>query len=263
VRPVRGRRKKVGDANSIDCNAWSRELKAASGSGVFVPLPRPETVEDLWADGIDLDQTDEIAEELASHTAETLALPASVDAATLAAWVVRIVDRDECAFEALYDATSSRVFTFVQRITQNVALAEEAVEETFWQAWRQAPRFDAVRGKVVTWLLSMARSRAIDALRRDKRFAHDELPDDDSIEGTDDALPHHLLDSARQGQALHAALAMLDAKSRQLVSLAFLRGLTHEEIAAQTALPLGTVKSLIRRSLQQMRQVLEDGSGKP
>jgi RNA polymerase sigma-70 factor (ECF subfamily) len=89
------------------------------------------------------------------------------------------------------------------------------------------------------------------------------MPDDDSIEGTDDTLPHHLLDSARQGRALRAALAMLDAKSRQLVSLAFLRGLTHEEISAQTGLPLGTVKSLIRRSLQQMRQVLEDGSGKP
>jgi RNA polymerase sigma-70 factor (ECF subfamily) len=240
-------------------------LKAVSGSGDFVPLPPPvpDPDEDLWAAGIDLDQTDEIAEELAPDIAETLALPASVDGATLAAWVVRIVDRDECAFEALYDATSSRVFAFVQRITQNVALAEEVVEDTFWQAWRQAPRFDAVRGKVVSWLLSMARSRAIDALRRDNRFAHDELPADDSIEGTYDTLPHHLLDSARQGQALHAALAMLDAKSRQLVSLAFLRGLTHEEIAAQTALPLGTVKSLIRRSLQQLRQVLEDGSAKP
>jgi RNA polymerase sigma-70 factor (ECF subfamily) len=237
-------------------------MTSAGGLAPFVPLPWPETAEELWADETDLDQTDETAEEFAPDDAETLALPASVDGATLAAWVERIVDRDERAFEALYDATSSRVLAFVQRITQNVALAEEVVEDTFWQAWRQAPRFDAVRGKVVTWLLAMARSRAIDALRRDKRFAHDELPEDDSIEGTDDALPQDLVDAARQGEALHAALEKLDPKSRQLVSLAFLRGLTHEEIAVQTALPLGTVKSLIRRSLQQLRCVLEAGHEK-
>jgi hypothetical protein len=81
------------------------------------------------------------------------------------------------------------------------------VEDTFWQVWRQAPRFDVGRGKAITWLLAMARSRAIDALRRDKRFAHDEMPDDDAVEDADDALPADLVDAARRGQAVHLALA--------------------------------------------------------
>lgn len=231
-------------------------MTSTGSASPFWPALRREADDDLLEDepGDDADIADD---------AGPAARCAAPDEATLAGWVERIVDRDERALEALYDATSRRVFAFVQRITGNVALAEEVVEDTFWQVWRQAPRFDVVRGKAITWLLSMARSRAIDALRRDKRFAHDEMPDDDAVEGADDVLPADLVDAARQGKAVHLALEQLDSKSRQLVSLAFLRGLTHEEIAAQTALPLGTVKSLIRRSLQQLRCVLEAGHAKP
>jgi RNA polymerase sigma-70 factor (ECF subfamily) len=184
---------------------------------------------------------------------------ATADDATLAAWIDRIVERDERALEALYDATAGRVLGAVRRVVRDSALAEEVVEDTFWQVWRQAPRFDAARGRAVTWLLAIARSRAIDALRRDQRFAHDELPEDDRIDDAAGLDPRELLQSDRARAALLGALDALDARSRQLVSLAFLRGLTHEEIAAQCALPLGTVKSLIRRALQQLRQKLEAG----
>jgi RNA polymerase sigma factor (sigma-70 family) len=114
----------------------------------------------------------------------------------------------------------------------------------------------------MTWLLAMARSRAIDALRRDQRFLHDDLGDESQLEQTGTvAPPQDLLDTARGASALHMALEQLDARARQLVSLAFFRGLTHEEIAIQEQLPLGTVKSLIRRSLQQLRLSLQTTLG--
>lgn len=187
----------------------------------------------------------------------TAGLPARADAAALAALMARVVDRDERALAQLYDEISSRVYGLALRICRRAAMAEEVVEDAFWQAWRQAPRFDPGRGEVMTWLLAIARSRAIDALRRDERFRHEELSDDDA-ETTAEPEPAalDLLDAMRGERRVHEALATLDARSRQLVALAFFRGLTHEEIATQANLPLGTVKSLIRRALLQLRQTL-------
>lgn len=191
-------------------------------------------------------------------------LAVRADAAALAALMARIVERDERALAQLYDETSSRVYGLALRICRRAAMAEEVVEDAFWQAWRQAPRFDAERGEVMTWLLAIARSRAIDALRRDERFRHEELCDDDA-EATAESAPAalDLLDAMRGERRVHEALATLDARSRQLVALAFFRGLTHEEIATQAGLPLGTVKSLIRRALLQLRQLLAAEPSKP
>jgi len=212
------------------------------------------------ADWAVLDESD--GEALPVADAEAPAQPAAVaarlDDGELTALIQRVVHQDERALEALYDATSRRVHALVLRIVQRRALAEEVVEDTFWQVWRQAARFDATRGRPLTWLLAMARSRAIDALRRDQRFQHEELPEDDQAEAATGAPPpQDLLDATRGAGALHAALLRLDARSRQLVGLAFFRGLTHEEIAEQEQLPLGTVKSLIRRALQALRTHLE------
>jgi len=199
-----------------------------------------------------------------SDDLDLAAVPARPSAVTdelqLQAWMRRVVDRDERALALLYDASAARVYGLVLRITRRAALAEEVVEDTYWQAWRQAPRFDAGRGKVITWLLAIARSRAIDALRRDERFQHAELPEEDELMiAAGAALPAHDLLEATRGEArVHAAVAALEPRARQLVALAFFRGLTHEEIAAQTGMPLGSVKSLIRRSLQQLRSLLDD-----
>ncbi|MFT3821417.1 MAG: sigma-70 family RNA polymerase sigma factor [Rubrivivax sp.] len=180
----------------------------------------------------------------------------------LAAWLDAIVERDERALGALYDATVTRVYGFVRRIVRNEALAQEVVEDTYFQVWRQAPRYDGARGGAMSWLLAMARSRAIDALRREARFEHEELADDDGAQvGDARALPaDELLALARHHAALHHALQQLGAQPRQLVSLAFFRGLSHEEIADQMRLPLGTVKSQIRRALLTLRQSLADGA---
>lgn len=184
---------------------------------------------------------------------------ASVDDACLAQWIDRIVARDEAALAALYDATLSRTYGLVLRIVRRAALAEEVVEDTYFQVWRQAPRFDAQRGKALTWLLAMARSRAIDALRREARFRHDSLDDEAAAEPADgQPAQDELLAVAMRHADLHQALMALQAQPRQLVALAFFRGLSHEEIASHTELPLGTVKSQIRRALLTLRQRLGD-----
>ena len=175
----------------------------------------------------------------------------------LPALIERVIDHDERALAALYDATFSRVYGIAFRIVRSTALAEEVVEDTYFQAWRQAARFDAARGGPLTWLLGIARSRAIDALRREARFVHDEL-DAEAGDGiaADAPTGEDLLDVARNHADLHRALMKLQAQPRQLVALAFFRGLTHEEIASQTRLPLGTVKAQIRRALMTLRAAL-------
>ena len=195
-----------------------------------------------------------------AHPAVVRAHAASdADDARLAAWIDAIVDHDERALSALYDATVARVYTIVQCLVRRSALSEEVVEDTYFQVWRQAARFDAARGRPMTWLLGMARSRAIDAIRREARFEHASLDDEAGAEIEDTSTTaDDLLDAARCHADLHRALMLLNAQPRQLVALAFLRGMSHEEIADHTALPLGTVKSQIRRALITLRDVLGD-----
>jgi RNA polymerase sigma factor (sigma-70 family) len=177
----------------------------------------------------------------------------------VAAWIDRIVDRDERALAALYDATLSRVYGLVLRVVRTPALADEVVEDTYFQVWRQAARFDPARGRALPWLVGMARSRAIDTLRRESRFSHNSLDLETALEPAGGSTPIDELLEAAQGHAdLHMALLRLNAQPRQLVALAFFRGLSHEEIASHTALPLGTVKSQIRRALITLRHVLGD-----
>ncbi|MBS0456485.1 MAG: sigma-70 family RNA polymerase sigma factor [Proteobacteria bacterium] len=172
-------------------------------------------------------------------------------------WIEAIVGGDQRALAALYDATFARVFGLVQRIVRDTATAEEVVEDAYFQVWRQAVRFDPKRGKALTWVLAIARSRAIDALRRQVRFQHVEL-DDAAGAGVFDEAPEsdELLDLALRTAELQHALTLLGEQPRQLVSMAFFRGLSHEQIAAHTRLPLGTVKSQIRRALLALRQIL-------
>jgi len=186
--------------------------------------------------------------------------PADIAENQLIEWIDCIVDHDEHALAALYDATLSRVYSIVLRVVRRPALADEVVEDTYFQVWRQAARFDPARGRALTWLLGMARSRAIDAIRHEARFQHDSL-DVESAPEIEDHKPaaDDLLDAAREHADLHRALMLLNAQPRQLVAMAFFKGLSHEEIASQTSLPLGTVKSQIRRALLTLQQALCDG----
>jgi len=175
----------------------------------------------------------------------------------LRAWIADIARGDEQALGRLYDETLGRVHGVALRITRNRQAAEEVTADVYWQVWRQAARYDAARGSALAWILTIARSRALDSLRRaDDAESHPEpetLLESETSAETD---PQDLCAATQRNHALHAVMAQLDALPRQLLALAFFRGLTHEEIAAQTTLPLGTVKSHIRRALAALRDAL-------
>lgn len=212
---------------------------------------------DDWPDPADLVAADlEVAASGAALARAGVAATATEE--QLAAWIAAIAQQDERALVALYDASFSRVYGLVRRIVHNTALAEEVVEDAYFQVWRQALRFDPARGKALTWLLAMARSRAIDALRREARFAHAPLDEEAPDLPGERPLQDELLDLARHHADLHQALMRLGAQPRQLVSMSFFRGLSHQEIADQMDLPLGTVKSQIWRALQALRAALGD-----
>jgi RNA polymerase sigma-70 factor (ECF subfamily) len=180
-------------------------------------------------------------------------------AAQLANQLVAIARGDQRAFERFYEATLSRVFAVARRICTDHALAEEVAEDVYVQVWREAGRFDATRGAALAWLLMMTRSRALDALRRADPAISVEDPHsliDSEDAQTHDQDPLKLLDALRRDSEIRSALAALPARDRQMVGLAFLRGLTHAEIAAAMQLPLGTVKTTIRRALGLMRTQL-------
>lgn len=234
-------------------NAATHEADFAEDA---VPLLGAEDRDGPWPDAeTALDADGEVIEAFDSVAGP--GLPASVTHRQLVDWIEAIIDRDERALASLYNATFSRVYGLARRIVRQPGLAEEVVEDTYFQVWRQAVRFDLVRGNPLAWLLAITRSRAIDALRHEARFQHADLDDSQAQHAVDATPPSdELLDLARHHADLERALLLLDAQPRQLVSLAFFRGLTHDEIAAQTCLPLGTVKSQIRRAMGLLRESL-------
>jgi len=183
-------------------------------------------------------------------------LPPCENESLFRAWIARVIGQDEEAFASLYDALVGRVFGLALKITGCVQMAEEVAEDTFWQVWRQAPRFDPDRGTALAWVMTIARSRALDALRA--KTPTESLDDMEALLAslTDGDDPAESAQARQEAVRLHGALASLDAVPRQLVALAFFRGLSHEEIAEQTNLPLGTVKSQIRRALLKLRELL-------
>ena len=178
----------------------------------------------------------------------------------LAGLLARMARHDERALADFYDLTMSRVYGLTLRITRRADAAEDVTAETYLQVWRDASRYEPGRGSVVAWLLTICRTRAIDSIRRRDRAQSspdpDELLGDDSGSAED---PQDLLLHAERDSALHLALTELSAIQRQLLSLAFFRGMTHEEIAAHGRLPLGSVKTHIRKALAHLRTRLAYG----
>jgi len=179
------------------------------------------------------------------------------DAAAIVELLARIARQDEEALAMLYDRMVGRVHGLVRRIVRNAQAAEEVTEDVFFQIWRQADRYDPLRGRALGWILAIARTRALDSLRRaDPAVPH---PDPELLTdspGVAPDSPHDLLGALQESTHLHAAIAILEPLPRQLLALAFFCGLTHEEIAARCDLPLGTVKSHIRRALLTLRDAL-------
>lgn len=167
---------------------------------------------------------------------------------------------DETALGALYDLWSPRLHPLILHVVGGAAEdAEEVLEETFWQAWRQADRYEATRGRVGAWLATMARSRALDRVRARRRVREDgwdELPRLAAEVETDAPDPLHRAAEEEARGMVRGALLRLPAEQREALELAYYGGLSQTEIAERTGQPLGTVKTRMRLAMQKLRDGL-------
>jgi len=168
--------------------------------------------------------------------------------------VAAMANRDEDALSQLYEQTIGRVFGLARAITGNPEDAEEVACDVFAIAWDRAEQFDSTRGGAIAWLLVMCRSRALDLLRRRSKRREVLAEVGDAPSGP---IAPDLLAVLEENSRVRGALGALPEQQRQLIALAFLRDMSHAEIASMLDLPLGTVKSHIRRGLAAMRQTLE------
>jgi RNA polymerase sigma-70 factor, ECF subfamily len=199
-----------------------------------------------------------IAATMQPPSTEAPAIPAPPER-QLAAWLSAAAGGDTRAFEQFYEATARQAMALVRRVAGQ-AYAEDVLADCYFQAWRNAAQFDPGRGSALAWLLTMARSRALDRLRQEQ-LRHGGLTgapefDADSEPAAHELGPDSLLESTQASSRVHAALAQPSANERWVLGLAFFRDCTQTEIAALTGMPLGTVKSLITRAQHKMRESL-------
>ncbi|HET9400522.1 MAG TPA: sigma-70 family RNA polymerase sigma factor [Candidatus Acidoferrales bacterium] len=176
---------------------------------------------------------------------------------TDASLMERLVQRDADALETLYDRHSRAVFSLVYRITQQRPTAEEVTQDIFLQLWRNARLYDAQRGPLEPWLLTLARNRALDTLRlkREKqRSREDDFGARELVCSAPD--PETIADRETRAQKVRGVMAELPAQQRRAIELAYFDGMSHSEIAEKLMEPLGTVKSWIRNGLLKLRQEL-------
>lgn len=159
-------------------------------------------------------------------------------------------DQDRAAFAALFRHFAPRVKAFLMKSGAGAALAEECAQDVMATLWQKAHLFDPSRASVATWVFTIARNRRIDALRKARRPEPEELdwgpePEPDQAE---------VMEAQEETVRLGRALSALPAPQRTLIERAFYGDLSHSEIAAETGLPLGTIKSRIRLALDKLRQ---------
>jgi RNA polymerase sigma-70 factor, ECF subfamily len=177
-----------------------------------------------------------------------------------AALLRRMAAGDEQALGLLYDRWNAVVHGVVSRMLRQPDDVEDVVEEAFWQAWRQASRFDPTRGAVQTWLLTIARSRALDRVRSLRRRREDPLEGEDGqvvTQQTAEGDPGLDAEASERRTIVVAAMADLPQEQREALELGYFGGLSQSEIAERTGQPLGTVKTRMRLAMQKLRSQLQ------
>lgn len=177
--------------------------------------------------------------------------------ALLATALARIPAGDRAALQTVYRLTSAKLFGVVLRILGERSEAEDVLQEVYVTVWRKAAGFDATRASPMTWLIAIARNRAIDRLRAG-RVSRRMEPIDAAADLADDApAADSALESAQQNARLHECLGALADRERNALRAAFFDGNTYEELAERMNVPLGTMKSWIRRAMIKLKACLE------
>jgi RNA polymerase sigma-70 factor (ECF subfamily) len=177
------------------------------------------------------------------------------------AWLIALLDRialkDQGALKTLYDACAGKLYGLVLRVVTQRELAEDVLQEAFLNIWRSAPDYSASLSPPMAWMGLIVRSRALDLLRRraaERTHLTQEMDEvlADTLDGGGPT-PLDTVQASEQAWAMNQCLSRLESKHRELVNLAYMRDLSHSELATQLKLPLGTVKTWIRRGLDQLR----------
>lgn len=178
----------------------------------------------------------------------------------LTALLDRVARQDRDALEALYHSTCGKLYGLAVRVVSNREAAEDVLQESFLYIWRSAASYRATLSPPLAWMGLVVRSRALDWLRRqtaERATVTQELDEElaETIPG-DFPNPMDTTAASQQAWALHQCMDRLAGPQREVISLAYYRDLSHSELASELKLPLGTVKTWIRRSLEQLRACL-------
>jgi RNA polymerase sigma-70 factor, ECF subfamily len=163
---------------------------------------------------------------------------------------------DRRAFAALFRHFAPRLKAYLVRLGADGGSAEELMQETMLTVWRRAETFDSGQASVTTWIFTIARNKRIDAVRRDRRPEFD--PQDPMLVPEPGPSAEALIDEGERGVRLREAIKGLPEEQASLLQMAFFDGKAHMAIAAETSLPLGTVKSRLRLALGRLRRTLEE-----
>ena len=166
---------------------------------------------------------------------------------------------DRSAFRTVYDLTSAKLFGVVLRICNDRGAAEEVLSDVYLTIWKRAGAYEPGRASPISWLATIARNRAIDWRRAAGRTPSTPLEEAPDI-ADDRASAFDLLAQDEGARALHLCLDALDDKQRGAIRTAFFDGLTYAEIAEREAVPLGTMKSWVRRGLIRLKECLDASS---
>ena len=162
------------------------------------------------------------------------------------------ISQDRSAFKQLFNHFAPRIKSFLMKAGADPTMAEECSQEAMATVWNKAKLFDPARASASTWIFTIARNKRIDAIRKIRRPEPDELTWPDGMEDAQE----DALELKQQSEILADAIQNLPEKQRQLVEKAFFKELSHSEIALETGLPLGTIKSRIRLALERLRHAM-------
>lgn len=182
-------------------------------------------------------------------TAESSSSPPALEAEVSAA-IVRCAAGDKSALRLIYDLEAARMVGVAIRILRRRDLAEEATHDAFMRIWRSARSYDPSRGSARAWLYTIVRNQALTILRDERRFGPED-PADNELPQPDQALQR-----LPESSALRQCLQQLEAGRRNAIVLAYVHGFSHGELAGRLGMPLGTIKSWIRRGLASLQECM-------
>ncbi|WP_395716839.1 RNA polymerase sigma factor [Prosthecobacter sp.] len=176
--------------------------------------------------------------------------------------LLRVARKDTRAFDQLYDALAPRLYGLLRQMLHDEREAEEVMQDSFVHLWESAGGFDPERGRAFTWAVMLFRHKAIDRMRalgRRTRLVESAALEQAALSAQPPSADEGVMADERRG-VVRSALDELPKDQRQLIECAFLKGLTHHVISESLGLPLGTVKTNIRRGLLRLRELLKGGS---